>query len=156
MIKQLCILITDFLKKLFNYRGNYEDGLYDNEDCTDETELTRFIDDPDNVIHPYKDDNCVIFHNKLKYNKLPQTCYSSTSGSSDDDNLEVSTINPLPNDHTNISPDDGLPSDLLMSDNNFIVFDDDEGICNDINNDVNGEDNVSEASLDVFQDSLEI
>ena len=117
------------------------------------------MDDQDRVIHPYKDDNCVIFHNKLKYNKLPQTCDSPTSESSDDDNLDITTstiINPLTNDHKNTTTNDSLPDDLLMSDNNLIVFHDDIDTDNNINNDGNIEDNVSDTSLDVFQDSLEI
>ena len=174
MIKQLCIIISNYFKKIFNYKGNYEDGPYDNGDSNDETELTCFIEEPDKVIHPYNEEACVIFHNKLKYNKLAQTSGSlspiSNEDEADGDNNDISH---LENDglekYSNVCNTDiiehvnivsGLTEDLLVTVNDFIVFNNSEN--NSENNSKteikhdDDDDNVSNTSLDVFEDSLEI
>ena len=64
----------DCVNKLFkNNKGDKVDGLYNEYDCKDETELVSILNN--NIIHPYKEDSCVIFHNenddKYRYDRLP-------------------------------------------------------------------------------------
>ena len=177
MFKKLCLFLTHYIKKLLNYKGNYEDGLYHDTDSCDETELTSFMNEhTENVIHPYKEEACVIFHNNFKYNRLatsspPESPVGSPSNSpipenEGNENTDIFPVNfPSNNDqediqdveHENIQLDiskkpSTKPPDFLSSNLVEMLPDNKSNDDNDNDND----DNTSNGSSDIFQDSLEI
>lgn len=90
-ISKKCLFITHCF---MNNRGDREDGLYSDKDSQDETELTNILND--NIIHPYKEDNAVIFHQNgdaYNYNCLPNFSPVESDDEEDDDDFNFKKSN---------------------------------------------------------------
>ncbi len=106
MFKKFYLSLTICFKSIFKIKGDIIDGIYNNKDSQDETELISFLGNSmpsdENIIHPYQEDVRVIFHsgNKgYKYNKLANsptdflTSKVSNDSDSDSDKSEKTVSN---------------------------------------------------------------
>ena len=134
---------NNILKKIFRWNGDYHDGLYQDNDSRDETELVGILNNMD-IIHPYKEDSCVIFHNNsnnYKYDRLPSI--------SPDNLIDLNEENE--EDHNN--------EDNQDNDDNDDNKDTDNNVNNhniDLINFSKNNDNITEDySLDIYSDARE-
>lgn len=104
MFKKFYLSLTICFKSIFKIKGDIIDGIYNNKDSQDETELVSFLGNSmssdENIIHPYQEDVRVIFHsgNKgYKYNKLAESPDSPNSPNSPDSLVCLNKIKMITN-----------------------------------------------------------